>query len=58
VAYRLPRLSFSSLIEDSLKPPFRIAPAAMIGVGVRVDDRIQTPSVIREDCEVALDLVA
>src|SRR5208282_2612275 len=32
--------------------------AAMIGVSVRVDDRIQTPSVIREDREVALDLVA
>ena len=32
--------------------------AAMIGVSVGVDDQIQTPSVIREDREVALDLVA
>src|ERR1700676_4448171 len=30
----------------------------MIGVSVSVDDQIQTPSVIREDREVALDLVA
>src|SRR5271155_2960423 len=32
--------------------------AAMIGVSMRVDDRIEAQSVIREDCEVALDLVA
>ena len=32
--------------------------AAMIGVSMRVDDQIQAPSVIGEDREVALDLVA
>jgi|GEM_PF-6126242 len=35
--------------------PYRAA--AMIGVRVGVDDRLQAPSVISEDREVALDLV-
>ena len=32
--------------------------AAMVGVSMGVDDQIEAPSVIREDREVALDLVA